>query len=112
MVGIVLVSHSFELAHGLADLTSQVAGADVRTHRARSGPADAALGGDDTERQKPSPDPLLYALDRMTGPLYRPIRRILPNLGGVDISPVILLLLIFFVERLIAYYLYPLVIAY
>jgi len=30
MVGIVLVSHSFELAHGLAELTSQVAGAGVR----------------------------------------------------------------------------------
>ena len=34
------------------------------------------------------------------------------NLGGLDISPVILLLLIFFLERVIAYYLYPLVIAY
>ena len=32
---------------------------------------------------------LLY---RLTEPVLRPIRRILPNLGGVDISPVILLL--------------------
>jgi YggT family protein len=37
---------------------------------------------------------------------------VLPNLGGLDISPVVLLLLIFFLERVIAYYLYPLVIAY
>ena len=33
-----------------------------------------------------------YALDRLTEPLLRPIRRVLPNLGGLDISPIILLL--------------------
>src|SRR6202171_5516394 len=43
MVGIVLVSHSFELAHGLADLTSQVAGAEVRIEPAGGGP-DGSLG--------------------------------------------------------------------
>ena len=43
MVGIVLVSHSFELAHGLADLTSQVAGAGVRIEAAGGGP-DGTLG--------------------------------------------------------------------
>jgi YggT family protein len=51
-------------------------------------------------------------LNALTEPVLRPIRNILPHLGGLDISPVILLLLIFFIERLIAYYLYPLVIAY
>lgn len=43
LVGIVLVSHSFELAHGLAALASQVAGADVRVEAAGGGP-DGKLG--------------------------------------------------------------------
>lgn len=34
------------------------------------------------------------ALDRILGPLYRPIRRILPDFGGIDFSPLVLLLLI------------------
>jgi YggT family protein len=33
----------------------------------------------------------------------RPIRNLLPNLGGLDVSPVILLLLLFFVQNLIRY---------
>ena len=43
MVGIVLVSHSYELAHGLAALASQVAGAEVRVEPAGGGP-DGTLG--------------------------------------------------------------------
>lgn len=43
MVGIVLVSHSFELAHGLAALASQVAGPEVRIEPAGGGP-DGSLG--------------------------------------------------------------------
>ncbi|HYJ30792.1 MAG TPA: YggT family protein [Allosphingosinicella sp.] len=38
---------------------------------------------------------LLYALGRLTEPLYRPIRRILPDFGGVDLSPLVLLLIIY-----------------
>ncbi|MFO1132049.1 MAG: YggT family protein [Hyphomicrobiales bacterium] len=33
-----------------------------------------------------------YALERLTEPLLRPIRRFLPDLGGIDISPIILLI--------------------
>jgi len=40
-------------------------------------------------------------LYRLTEPVLRPIRNLLPNLGGVDISPVILILLLLFVQRLI-----------
>lgn len=40
-------------------------------------------------------------LYRVTEPVLRPIRRILPNLGGIDISPVILILLILFLRQLI-----------
>ena len=38
---------------------------------------------------------------RITEPALRPIRRVLPNLGGIDISPVVLLLAIFFVKQLL-----------
>ena len=37
---------------------------------------------------------VLYALDRMTEPLYRPIRRILPDFGALDLSPMVVLLVI------------------
>jgi YggT family protein len=33
-----------------------------------------------------------YALERLTEPLLRPIRRFLPDLGGIDISPIVLLI--------------------
>jgi len=36
----------------------------------------------------------LYALDRITEPLYRPIRRVLPDFGGIDFSPLVVLLLL------------------
>lgn len=38
---------------------------------------------------------------RITEPVLRPIRSVLPNLGGVDISPVIVFLVIFFISRLV-----------
>nr|WP_216839063.1 YggT family protein [Caulobacter sp. S45] len=44
--------------------------------------------------RNPSIYRIVRALDAMTEPLLRPIRRILPNLGGIDISPIILLLLL------------------
>ena len=46
-------------------------------------------------------------LYRLTEPVLRPIRRILPNLGGVDISPVILLLGLFFLRSLLWEYVWP-----
>jgi YggT family protein len=48
-------------------------------------------------------------LYRVTEPALRPIRRVLPNLGGIDISPIILLLGIFFLQSIIARYLRPFV---
>jgi YggT family protein len=41
---------------------------------------------------------LLY---RVTEPVLRPIRRIIPNLGGIDISPIILILLLYFIRDLV-----------
>lgn len=44
-------------------------------------------------------------LFRLTEPALRPIRRILPNLGGVDLSPMVLILLVWFIRRLMREYL-------
>ena len=37
---------------------------------------------------------LWYGLERMTDPIYRPIRRVLPNTGGIDFSPMVALVAI------------------
>ena len=50
------------------------------------------------------------ALNALTEPLLRPIRQILPSMGGIDISPVILIILIYFIEDIITRYIYPYVI--
>ena len=41
------------------------------------------------------------ALDRITAPLYRPIRRLLPDFGGLDFSPLVVLILIEVIEKLL-----------
>lgn len=43
----------------------------------------------------------LAALDRMLDPLYRPIRRILPDFGGIDFSPIILLLAVSILSQIV-----------
>ena len=50
------------------------------------------------------------ALYQMTEPVLRPIRRFMPDLGGVDISPIILVLIIYLIQQIVIYYLYPLAI--
>ena len=45
-----------------------------------------------------------HALRALTEPLLGSIRRILPNLGAVDISPIVLLIALQFVRYLVAYY--------
>ncbi len=42
------------------------------------------------------------ALDRLTAPLYRPIRRLLPDFGGIDFSPMVVLILILVLQKLLA----------
>jgi len=44
---------------------------------------------------------------RVTEPLLRPIRSMLPHLGGIDVSPVILILIILLIENVIVRYIYP-----
>lgn len=40
-------------------------------------------------------------LNRLTEPALRPIRRVMPDLGGIDISPVVLILGLYFLQNLI-----------
>jgi len=46
-------------------------------------------------------------LYRITEPVLRPIRSILPSLGGIDLSPVVLILLIILLKDIIVRYIYP-----
>ena len=46
-------------------------------------------------------------LHQMTEPLLRPIRKIMPNLGTIDLSPIILLLGVIFLQSIIGRYIYP-----
>ena len=45
-------------------------------------------------------------IHRITEPALRPIRRTIPNLGGIDISPVILIILLIFAQRLVIWVFY------
>ena len=40
-------------------------------------------------------------LNRLTAPVYRPIRNMMPNMGGIDLSPMIVMIGILFLQRLI-----------
>ena len=44
---------------------------------------------------------IYYALNAVTEPLLRPIRRMMPNLGAIDLSPVVLLLALFFLQSVV-----------
>jgi YggT family protein len=46
-------------------------------------------------------------LYKITEPVLRPIRNIMPNLGGIDVSPVIVILLIILIKDIIVRYVYP-----
>jgi len=46
-------------------------------------------------------------LYQLTEPLYRPIRRFIPAFNGLDLSPIVVLVIIFFIQRFIATSLVP-----
>ena len=52
---------------------------------------------------------LLELSYRLTDPILNKIRRFLPNLGSLDISPIILLLLIWFIEMCMKLYIAPMI---
>lgn len=44
---------------------------------------------------------LLFALHRITEPLYRPVRRIMPDFGALDLAPMVVLLIIYILRNII-----------
>ena len=44
---------------------------------------------------------LLRGIDRLTEPMLRPIRRFLPDLGGIDLSPMVLIIALILIQRLV-----------
>jgi YggT family protein len=44
---------------------------------------------------------LYAALEKMTEPLYRPIRRLLPDFGGIDFSPMVVIIILMVLNRLL-----------
>jgi YggT family protein len=50
---------------------------------------------------------IVTAVNALTEPVLRPIRQMLPSFGGLDISPIVLFLAIFLIQRIIVQYIYP-----
>ncbi len=46
-------------------------------------------------------NPLYRALETLVEPLLEPIRKVVPPIGGIDLSPAILLFILYFLERLL-----------
>ena len=44
---------------------------------------------------------LMRGLDRVTEPVYRPIRKVLPDFGGLDFSPMVVLIVLLILDRLL-----------
>ena len=59
--------------------------------------------------QNPTVRAIWSGLERLTEPVYRPIRNLLPPMQGFDLTPLIVLLIIFFIQQLILRYGYGLV---
>lgn len=51
-------------------------------------------------------------LYRLTEPALRPIRGVLPDLGGLDLSPVVLILGLILLQDILGYYVAPAVVGY
>lgn len=44
---------------------------------------------------------LLKAIDKITAPVYKPLRRFIPPIGGIDITPIVVLFLIYILEQIV-----------
>ncbi|MFN7055727.1 YggT family protein [Hyphomonas sp.] len=56
--------------------------------------------------QNPAIRSIWTGLERLTEPVYRPIRNLLPQMQGLDLTPLIVLLIIFFLQSVIVRYAY------
>ena len=46
---------------------------------------------------------ILFALDKITAPFYRPIRRVMPDFGALDLTPLVALLLLIILEMIVGH---------
>ncbi len=44
---------------------------------------------------------LLKAIDKITAPVYKPLRKFIPPLGGIDITPIVVIFAIYIVEQIV-----------
>jgi YggT family protein len=58
--------------------------------------------------RQPLVSQLWYVLNRLTEPMYRPIRRFLPDMGGLDLAPLVVILVLFALRSLLANYTFAL----
>lgn len=56
--------------------------------------------------RQPLVSQIWYLLNRLVEPMYRPIRRYMPDLGGIDLSPIVVLLGLYFFRALVVNYYY------
>ena len=52
---------------------------------------------------------MVMVVMQLTDPLFKPFQRILPPMGGLDLSPILMFMVLYFARSAIAYYIYPLV---
>ncbi len=53
-------------------------------------------------------NPMVALVIQVTDPLFKPFQRIIPPLGGLDLSPILMFMVLYFVRNAVAYYLFPL----
>lgn len=44
---------------------------------------------------------LLRAIDKITAPVYKPLRKFIPPIGGIDITPIVVIFLIYILEQIV-----------
>ncbi len=45
---------------------------------------------------------LINLLNKITDPIYRPLRKFIPSIGGIDVTPIIVILAVFILQSLVA----------
>jgi YggT family protein len=45
---------------------------------------------------------LLRAIDKVTAPVYTPLRKFIPPIGGIDITPIVVIFIIFLLQNIVA----------
>ena len=52
-------------------------------------------------------NPMVALIGQLTEPLFRPFQKIIPPMGGLDLSPILMFMVLYFVRQAIPYFVYP-----